>query len=242
MSDRSSNMNCDKLPDGVDTIKVIDETLDNKVIKFMWDHFFPDEPISRSLQITTPNWFVSEFYLREMLKDRSSVVALDSHGNVLAVRLARVIRKDDWYVWLLETTLWFLVSYFSFLLPKRVATVLGTIFRLFEKLRYNVFDALKQYECDAMYECQGLCSARFHGIKGLGTALVLKSEKVAMQKGCTHAYVKVTGKYSYKIFDKLDYSLENTVLYDDFRDSNGELYLKDCREHTHCVTFVKKLQ
>ena len=88
-------------------IKVIDEALDNEVIEFMWENFFPDEPISRSLNISR-HWLTNEFYLRETLKDRSSLVALDKHGNVLGVRLGRIIKRSNWMTWLIETAAWFL--------------------------------------------------------------------------------------------------------------------------------------
>ena len=78
-------------------------------------------------------------------------------------------------------------------------------------------------------------------MRGLGSKLVLKSEELSIKRGCKLAYVMVTGKYSFQVFEKLGYTLENVVLYDEFRDSTGNLFLNDCREHTRCATVVKKL-
>jgi len=41
-----------------------------------------------------------------------------------------------------------------------------------------------------------VCSARFHGIRGLGTEIVQRAEALAVEMGCTHSYVLVTGKLS----------------------------------------------
>ena len=90
---------------------------------------------------------------------------------------------------------------------------------------------------------QGLavCSARTHGIKGLGTEVVKRSDQLAKDKGATHVFDLVTGNYSRKIFSGLGYTHLNTVTYDEFRDEQGELYLKDTREHIAATTFCKQL-
>ena len=51
----------------------------------------------------------------------------------------------------------------------------------------------------------------------------------------------MSGNYSQRIFTKLDHTTLNSVNYDDFRDENGELYLKDTREHVKIITCFKKL-
>ena len=38
-----------------------------------------------------------------------------------------------------------------------------------------------------------MCSGRDHGIKGLGTEVVRRSELLAAELGCTHTYAVVTG-------------------------------------------------
>jgi len=50
------------------------------------------------------------------------------------------------------------------------------------------------------------------------------------------------GNYSQRIFTKLDHTTLNSVNYDDFRDADGELYLKDTREHVKIITCYKKLK
>ena len=54
-------------------------------------------------------------------------------------------------------------------------------------------------------------------------------------------FAAVTGVYSQKVFEKLEHTTLTSLDYDDFRDENGELYLKDTREHTKIITCYKKL-
>lgn len=59
--------------------------------------------------------------------------------------------------------------------------------------------------------------------------------------GCAYTYAGVTGVYSQRIFTKLEHTTLKSLNYADFKDENGELYLKDTREHTKIVTCLKKL-
>ena len=52
----------------------------------------------------------------------------------------------------------------------------------------------------------------------------------------------VLGKYSRRIFEKLDHTILSEVVYADFKDENGELYLKDTREHMSVIKCVKELK
>ena len=48
------------------------------------------------------------------------------------------------------------------------------------------------------------------------------------------------GNYSQKIFQKLNHVTTMSVNYEDFKDENGELYLKDTREHIKVIACFKK--
>ena len=96
--------------------------------------------------------------------------------------------------------------------------------------------------------------------RGLGTEVCRRSEELAVDFGCTYTYAIVTGGYfnllhsthfffqpqhlglySQKIFEKLGHTTDNRLMYNEFVDKNGELYLKDTREHTSCITCYRKL-
>ena len=68
-----------------------------------------------------------------------------------------------------------------------------------------------------------------------------RSEEVARARGCTHTYAIVTGNYSARVFDKLGHTLVNAVNYRDFKDDQGQVYLKDTREHEQCRVYLKAL-
>ena len=57
----------------------------------------------------------------------------------------------------------------------------------------------------------------------------------------TFTRTNVLGKYSRRIFEKLGHTILSEVVYDEFRDENGELYLKDTREHNSAITCLKEL-
>ena len=66
----------DKWEEAGVSFRIITPDMFTPVIDFMWQHFYPDEPISRSLGMER-NWLVDQFYLLDSMKDGSSIVALD---------------------------------------------------------------------------------------------------------------------------------------------------------------------
>jgi len=211
--------------------RIIDQDLIPAAHDFLTNNFFPDEPISRSLGITGDMYLVSGYY-KEVLRNGSSIAAVDRDGNILGVRAGAVASRS----WFLENFLGFL-CWASFMLPARASVM----FKLIQLLEFNTHAMFAKLKCEWIYEDAAVCSGRFHGIKGLGTELVRRSEKLAKEKGCSHTYALVTGKYSAKIFDREGHTLLKAVVYDQFRDSSGELYLKDTREHVQCGVYVKEL-
>ena len=93
---------------------------------------------------------------------------------------------------------------------------------------------------ETIYADRALCSSRDHGIRGLGGELVRRCEELSKTRGCTHAVAYTTGKYSKAVFEALGYDSLKSVDYFTFRDGYGQLYLKDTREHTEAVAFIKK--
>ena len=71
---------------------------------------------------------------------------------------------------------------------------LHTCFKLLDEVEhYDPFKTMNQLKCDVIYEDLAVSSARFHGVKGLGTELTLRSEELAKERGCTHTHALVTG-------------------------------------------------
>ena len=118
---------------------------------------------------------------------------------------------------------------------------LPIVLKLMTLLGYDVWKMFDQLGCDLIYEGKAVCSARNSGVKRLGTELCRRAVSLAKELGCTHTYECMTGNYSRRIFEKLGHTILSEVVYADFKDENGELYLNDTREHFSVITCVKEL-
>jgi len=131
--------------------------------------------------------------------------------------------RSSWGPWI-EDKFFALIKLLIFLMPKSIQVLL----KLFQPqwLDFKPYKMLAELPCEVMYDDKAVSSARWHGVKGLGSELVRRSEDIARSRGCSHTYALVTGNYSAKIFDKLGHTLIKAVNYSDFKDSRGEHYLK----------------
>jgi len=223
--------------------KIIEPDMFEEVLDFMWEHFMPDEPIGRSLGITR-NWVVDEAYFGEALKDGSSIVALGREGNIIGARIGMRKWRSSWVSWLLDRVPFNMPDWMMKImpLPENTKKNLPIMIKLFTLLDYNVWRMFSVLGCDLIYEDKAVCSARTSGVRGLGTELCRRTEMLAKDLGCTHTYAAVTGKYSRRIFEKLEHTILTEVAYDTFKDEDGELYLKDTREHLSVITCLKELK
>jgi len=219
--------------------QLIKPSLYAAVQNFMWEHYIPDEPIQRSLNMTRC-WLLEQEF-KDAMESGCSIAAIKDN-KIVGVRLSKVVDKSHWVDWLYEKLLIFLLSLrlVAYLLPRHLKGFPICI-KLLNRLKYDVWTQFGLLECDRILLCLALCSARFHGIKGLGTELIKRSDEVGRERGCQYAYTYATGIYSTRIFHKLQYTMGNSVAYDEFRDDEGQLYLKDTREHTHSTIFMKAL-
>jgi len=206
------------------------------VCDFMWEHFFPDEPISRSLKITR-HWIIDEAHLKDSMKDGCSMAALDKDGNIIGVRLGKRKKRSQWGVKMMENVFDRVLRIITGLIGSRVPIFLN----LLVLVDYNVWKMFDQLGCDQIYEDVAVCSARIEGVRGIGTELCRRTDLLAKELGCSHTYACVTGKYSRRIFEKLGFTILSEVAYSDYKDTNGELYLNDTREHMSILTCVKEL-
>jgi len=115
------------------------------------------------------------------------------------------------------------------------------LMKLTNQVDFDVWKMFDKFNCEKIFENKGLCSARGHGIRGLGTELVKRADALALQLGCSHRYVICSGLYSQKVFRNQNWTNIESFAYADFKDENGEEYLKDTREHTHVMTFFRNI-
>jgi len=224
------------------TFKIIPPEMIPDVCDFMWENFVPDEPLLRSLGAKRSK-FMDEGYFGDAMLDGSSMVALDKEGKILAVRLGMRKWRSKWLSKLLDRFMYNIPQWMlNLILPADMAKSWPISSKLFNKIEYNVWRMFDVCGCDLIYEDKAVCSARSSGVKGLGTEMCRRTENLAKELGCTHTYALVTGNYSRKIFEKLGHTILTELAYADFKDENGELYLKDTREHVSVTTWVKELK
>ena len=115
------------------------------------------------------------------------------------------IHRDQWGMWVLEK---FLELFKNTIFLLNRPQWLHTCFKLVEEVEHHgPFKTMNQLKCDIIYEDLAVSSARFHGIKGLGTELTARSEELAKERGCTHTHAVVTGT------QEISRQIENIKLY-----------------------------
>ena len=147
----------------------------------------------------TRSWLIDKFSLDEVFPHKCSIAAVNEAGDILAIRLAQIRSRDQWISWFLDKIFKTIVTsptLGSWFLGEVMGSNSFIIQKLFDALQYDVWRMFDILKCDKIYQAKVVCSARFHGIRGLGTEIVQRAEALAVEMGCTHSYVLVTGKLS----------------------------------------------
>ena len=220
-------------------IKVITPELVEAAYDFMWENFFPDEPVLRSLEFKRGALATAK--IKPILANGKSIVAVNSDGDIRGVRAGEVINCDDRLARFLETS-WFMKNvYYAYFSMSNAMNNPTTFIKWKDDLGYNVYNFMDKTRAKSVYKGLCVCTDKKTRNAGLGTKLIEKSTEMAKKAGCEYVYVLATGNYSNKIFDKLGFSVESELVYSEFVDEQGELLLRDTREHTKSQVRVKKL-
>ena len=86
------------------TFKVLEPLDFSKVMDFLMESFFPDEPVFRSTKILEGsgmvNSYISSLIKKEMvdpcLQDGQSVAAINKDGEIIGARLVIIFNSDLW--------------------------------------------------------------------------------------------------------------------------------------------------
>ena len=215
-----------------------------EVVEFLWRNFFPEEPICRSLGLVRGKQTgVIDWFFSELAVNGSSVMALDCDDRVIGVRLAEVANRDDWVKRCLEVGLDKLLFKVHCIFDKRTSRAIEASYLLItEGLDYSVWNLFDEFKVDKILCGMCLCSMKGSGIRGVGTELLKQSEMVGKEAGCAVSAAVASGNYSGKIFMRSGYDKGREVVYADFKDENGVLYLNDVREHVCAAVFTKRLE
>ena len=78
---------------------------------------------------------------------------------------------------------------------------------------------------------------------GLGKELIKQTNKIALDKGCSHVYIAATSIYSQAIFRKTGFKILHQRPYDEFMDRDGKTpFFTDMREHKSCQVVLVDLK
>jgi len=206
------------------------------VTKFVYKHFCPDEPITRSIGLCQPNQEPNIFF-DEFVKESifAGLMATNNEGKILGVRLGKIVKRGKSPPLKLDE---FLNGY-----PQSAMTYGAwmMLMKIFNEIGYDVNNSFDELKCDNVYEGKLVVVDREARAKGLGTELVRRSMQLGKERGCEYQYLCATGEYSAKVFNKLGFSLSKEVKYKDIKFKNGEEVLKDTREHKAARILYKKL-
>jgi len=219
------------------TFSIIPPARYEEARSFMYTHFFPDEPLCRSLGVGQENYLLDSIYIYAALKDGSCVMATNNEDEIIGIRFGKVVNQSDYTFHLVA--LKYMFWWFSWFVPSSYQFI-SRILLFNHKINYDVYKMFDDLG-DVIYEGLCVCVSVSSRVKGLGTELIKQSMQIARDRGCKSMYLVATGKYSQRIFEKLEFRVLNQFEYEDVKYDNGDIMVCDAREHTKCQIVCKQL-
>ena len=140
--------------------KVISPEMYGDVLDFLWENFFPEEPLFRSMGITRGP-LVDKYLFPEVFRQNCSIAALDSTGNILAVRVGIIKNKSSWNAWFQDKMFAaFPYRLFSNFLSPFVQKV-PVLLKLQKTIEFNVWKKFDGWNCQSVFEVISQCYSLF---------------------------------------------------------------------------------
>ena len=119
----------------------------------MWTHFFPDEPVGRSCEMTRPSWLINQTYIMDSIRKGACLAAINETGEILAVRLGVVRNRNDYLEWIFEKVFSYLFSFPSLcsILPKSLKKT-WIFLKVLKTIDFDVWTMFDKLGCDRIYE------------------------------------------------------------------------------------------
>ena len=121
---------------------------------------------------------------------------------------------------------------------------LGQMLNFFESFRYGNKFAFEDIEnVEKFYHGKSLTVGSKARGMGLGKELIKQTNKIALDKGCSHVYIAATSIYSQAIFRKTGFKILHQRPYDEFMDRDSKTpFFTDMREHKSCQVVLVDLK
>ncbi|XP_014239679.1 dopamine N-acetyltransferase-like [Cimex lectularius] len=214
--------------DDIDLVSPVPDEYYDRVIYHLRNNFFADEPLNNSVGLCQRGESNEELEKLSIstLKDRLSVMAINSNNEVIAVVLNGVLTEKDLDESLIK-------------LENNSDEKCKTIFRVLYRLNHSL-QLFKKYKVDKMFECRILSvDAKYRGL-GLANKLIIRSEELAKDFGFKVFKTDSTGLFSQRTLMKLGHEAVFEVNYEDIKDENGEQIFKTKPPHT-CLKIMTKI-
>jgi len=108
---------------------------------------------------------------------------------------------------------------------------------------YSVEKVMDRLNCSRVMFLQMLSVAKKARRRGIATNLARASEVAASKRGCDCVTSWATSEYSARILQKLGWSKQERLRYDDYKDpATGRKYIVDHQPHVEMAAFEKKIE
>jgi len=218
--------------------KVITPELVDRAYDFLWENFFPDEPLCSSVGIR--RGLLVDAMVKKILASGQSIAALSKDGLMVGVRGGEIVKADDRVGRFMESGLVekAIMSYARF---SGSIDDTGALVEVGKLLEFNTYRLIDTIGAKKIYKGFCVCTSREARGKGLGTKLIAKSMELAKAAGCEYVYLMATGNFSNKIFDKLGFESRKELVYSEYVDEEGQPKLKRTGVHIKCQVRLKTL-
>lgn len=203
------------------TYRVANESDKSKIGKFLYDHFWPDEPTFKAAGII-PSEEENEDVLK-CIDYGTCTIAEDQHGAVAGVRLAKVRVPSD--------------------IEKPADKPWTQLDKIFEFLRIIALDAkvFERYNVDKLLQSMLICVSRDFRGKGVGLKLYSENMELGRQLGYKVYVCDCTSTFSAKLCEKLGMECIAAWDFNKYLDENGEQLFKPESVHDKLRVYGKAL-
>merc|ERR1739848_872652 len=131
--------------------------------------------------------------------------------------------EDPTFDWMCSLPKW--------LVPKKMM-ILAFLSKYFKIVRYGKDCAFEDVP-NATKFYHGLSLTTSHKARGMGIGkeLVMRTNAIAKEQGCSHVYIAASSKYSQAIFKKLNFDVLHEKDYEGYKGKDGSEFFKNMQEH-----------